>query len=97
MNSVAGAQSRRVDAFLMLLDIIGSNASRQTTREISYRLVAALALFMTAYSWNAQSLLIARDTNLSRTQFIRIFDIATRIASAPRMQLMRHLSRPVVC
>lgn len=38
----------------MLLDIIGSNASRQTTREISYRLVAALALFVTAYSWNAQ-------------------------------------------
>lgn len=98
MNSVAGAQSRRGDAFLMLLDIIGSNASRQTTREISYRLVAALALFVTAYSWNAQSLLIARDTNLSRAQFIRIFDIATRIAyRAPWMQLMRHLSRPVVC
>lgn len=43
------------DAFLMLLDIIGSNASRQTTREISYRLVAALALFVTAYSWNASA------------------------------------------
>lgn len=47
-------RSHAGDAFLMLLDIIGSNASRQTTREISYRLVAALALFVTAYSWNAQ-------------------------------------------
>lgn len=35
-----------------LLDIIGSNASRQTIREISYRLLAALALFVTAYSWS---------------------------------------------
>lgn len=34
-------------------DIIGSNASRQTIREISYRLVAALAPLVTAYSWNA--------------------------------------------
>lgn len=34
--------------------IIGSNASRQTIREISYRLVAALAPFVTAYSWNAR-------------------------------------------
>lgn len=66
MNSVADATR-----FLMLLDIIGSNASRQTTREISYRLVAALALFVTAYSWNAQPLLIVRDTNQSRTQFTR--------------------------
>lgn len=69
MNSVAAARSHAGDAFLMLLDIIGSNASRQTTREISYRLVAALALFVTAYSWNAQPLLIARDANPSRTRF----------------------------
>lgn len=46
-----------------LLDIIGSNASCQTIREISYRLVAALALLVTAYSWNARSLLIAKDVN----------------------------------
>lgn len=57
----------------MLLDIIGSNASCQTIREISYRLVAALALFVTAYSWNAQPLLIARDTNRSRERFIQIY------------------------
>ena len=37
-------------------DIIGSNASRQTIREISYRLVAALAPLVTAYSWNARPL-----------------------------------------
>lgn len=53
----------------MLVDIIGSNASRQTIREISYRLVAALALFMTAYSWNAQPLLIGKRTNCLWTRF----------------------------
>lgn len=34
-------------------DIIGSNASCQTIREISYRLVAALAPLVTAYSGNS--------------------------------------------
>lgn len=53
MPAIMNSRSRAGDAFPMLLDIIGSNASRQTTREISYRLVAALALFVTAYSWNA--------------------------------------------
>lgn len=98
MNSVATA--RDGDALLMLLDIIGSNASRQTTREISYRLVAALALFVTAYSWNAQSLLIARDTNLSRARFITLSSISRRrIANASRKQLNAPLITPgrIVC
>lgn len=43
-------------------DIIGSNASRQTIREISYRLVAALAPLVTAYSWNARPLWATRST-----------------------------------
>lgn len=58
-----------VSELVMLLDIIGSNASCQTIREISYRLVAALALCVTAYSWNAQSLLIAIDVNRLRGPF----------------------------
>jgi len=78
----------------MLLDIIGSNASRQTTREISYRLVAALALFVTAYSWNAQSLLIARGTNLSRARFKRY--PRYRIANASRKQCVTYYARPHV-
>lgn len=71
MNSVLGdRQTVAPTTFLMLLDIIGSNASRQTIREISYRIVAALALFVTAYSWNAQPLLIAKDTNWLQAWFI---------------------------
>lgn len=96
MNSVAGGAVTPATRFLMLLDIIGSNASRQTTREISYRLVAALALFVTAYSWNASASI---DSERYEPAAGAIYTIYPRYRGAhrpyvPRKQLMRRLLRP---
>lgn len=96
----AGSRGRVAgNAFLMLLDIIGSNASRQTTREISYRLVAALALLVTAYSWNASASVdsernerVASAIHANRA-FVLGYCEAHR-ANAPRKQLMRPLITP---
>lgn len=83
------------DAFLMLLDIIGSNASRQTTREISYRLVAALALLVTAYSWNASASIDSERYEPVAYAIYTLSSISRRASRmVPRKQLMSRLLRP---